>query len=228
MSSWVRSTTDDSRAQQALGLHVERLMGAIESLLRQHGEGLSEHALIKALQNPPWKLLGQVEYADPTALYPVHFLVFHSLYRLREELIAEGAETLQVHPLSIRILAAQSPSGNQHPGEEDPLAHFYRDIANLSLTRDSINQMMDDFWRGETLSRPGSSELAKACDTLELDCPPESFQGAKRQFRRLAMQRHPDRGGSNSALQNLNQAMAIVRRHFGIQRAGQNIMSRGH
>lgn len=216
MQKTVAFTEDETSFDQSdMALHIERLIPAVESILRTTG-GLSEHELIKTLQQSPWRLLGKVHYADPAALYPVHFLLFHVLYRLRDELVVEHQETLQISPLRIQIMAAgDRPS--QDIGETDPLSDFYHDLDNLTLSRDAIEQMMDDFWRGQDGSHQGvirQGELAEACATLEVDCPPESFQQTKQQFRKLAMVHHPDRGGSTRQLQSINQAMAVIRHYF--------------
>ncbi|MFE8071578.1 DNA-J related domain-containing protein [Marinobacteraceae bacterium S3BR75-40.1] len=215
MNSRVTTLSTSSHDQADLALHVERLIPAVESILRSHSS-ITEHQLIKILQAPPWRLLGKVVFSDPASLYPVHFLLFHVLYRLRDELVAESQETLHISPLEIQITAIHS-AGDSQVGESDPLSEFYRNLDNLTLSREAIEQMMDDFWRGQAgMSAGGSSEgsLQEACAVLEVPCPPENYKNTKQQFRRLAMQRHPDRGGSNRELQALNQAMAVIRQYF--------------
>ncbi len=191
--------------------HLSRLQEACESILRTTPEGLSELALIKALQREPWELFGNVEFGDPALLYPVHFQLFHVLYRWRNELVAENQETIEINPLNIR-LRALDPSYGTSPGKEDPLQAFYLDIGNHELPESVINRMLNDFWQG--ISRPDDGELAVACDTLHLDCPPRAMTTAKSQFRKLAMQHHPDRGGDTEKLQQLNHAIGIIRQYF--------------
>lgn len=194
----------------ALTARIAALREAVESLLRTSPEGLSEMTLLRQLQREPWRVLGSIDFRSPAALYPVHFLLFHVLYQWREDLIRENL-ALEISPLCIRLrptLAEESQAAGFH----DPLQAFYLDIDNLDLSEAAINDMVDDFWRG--VPRPQDEQLESACHRLEVDCPPQNLADAKHQFRRLAMRQHPDRGGSTQQLQQLNDAMAVVRQYF--------------
>ncbi|MEQ6885151.1 DNA-J related domain-containing protein [Salicola sp. Rm-C-2C1-2] len=202
-----QNTTRDSALEDLVG----RIMDAAEALLRTHPEGMSELAMLRTLQDDPWRLLASIDFSSPTALYPVHFLLFHSLYRQRERLVAESGETIDISALNIRIRPTPD-RGLQEAGQHDALHAFYRDIANHDLGETTINRMLDDFWQG--ITRPADEDLRLACDTLAIDRPPPDLNTARNAFRRLAMRHHPDRGGSNEQLQALNRAMATVRHHF--------------
>ena len=195
-----------------LRLYIEKLHAAVESLLLTHPEGLSELQLIKTLQRPPWSLLGTVNFNEPSELYPVHFIVFHVVYRLRDELAVRG-QNLQISPLLLRVRSAEAASaGYSLPEREDALRSFYLDLANYQLPQSDLDQMLDNFWRG--LQRPSTGAVDDALELLELDHLPPDYSAAKRQFRRLAMRHHPDRGGDNVRLQGLNQAIGVLRQHY--------------
>lgn len=201
-------------APPSLRHYVARLKVAAEAVLRAHN-GISELELIRAMQGEPWRLIGPVNFNTPGELYPVHFILFHALYRLRGDLMAEG-ETLDISPLGIHIrIASTLPSEHADPGPPDRLAAFYLDLDNYELAEDVINTMLDHFWRG--IQAPSSDSLIDALKTLQLDALPDEFSIAKRQFRRLAMQHHPDRGGETHRLQQLNAALAVIRQHFDAQ-----------
>lgn len=206
-STALESGIDDNALETLVG----RIMDAAEALLRTHPEGMSELIMLRTLQKPPWQLFETIDFSSPAALYPVHFLLFHSLYRRRESLAAESCETIDINALNIRIRPLAS-AADQQAGQHDALHAFYRDPANHDLAESTINRMLDDFWQGVT--RPADSELEQACDTLDIEAPPVDLGTARAAFRRLAMRHHPDRGGSNEQLQALNRAMATVRHHF--------------
>jgi hypothetical protein len=199
--------TNDSALEALVG----RIMDACEALLRTHPEGMSELVMLRTLQGEPWYLFGTIDFSSPAALYPVHFLLFHSLYRQRERLAAESGETIDINALNIRIRQTYN-AGQQEAGQHDALHAFYRDLSNHDLGESTINRMLDDFWQG--ITRPADDELTQACQTLAIDTPPPDLATARQAFRRLAMQHHPDRGGSNEQLQALNRAMATLRHHF--------------
>ena len=202
-----QNATGDSALEELVG----RIMDAAEALLRTHPEGMSELAMLRTLQDEPWRLFGNIDFSSPTALYPAHFLLFHSLYRQRERLAAENDETIDISPLTIRIRPTVG-GGRQAAGQHDALHTFYRDLANHDLGETTINRMLDDFWQG--ITRPADDDLQLACHTLAIDTPPPDLSTARNAFRRLAMRHHPDRGGSDEQLQALNRAMATVRHHF--------------
>ncbi|MDX1589224.1 MAG: DNA-J related domain-containing protein [Oleiphilaceae bacterium] len=188
---------------------------AVVSLLRTHPRGLTEMALLKALMARPWQVLGPVDFSSPSTLYPVHFLLFHVLYCWRDALHRQTEpETLEIGPMSIR-LRPLTRSGSNQPGAHDPLADFYRDLDNLALSDDCVEQMVNDFWRG--VQPPDQGRLGEACQALEVPCPPPPLAQVRQQFRRLAMRHHPDRGGSTERLQALNEGMAVLRHYYRYQ-----------
>ncbi len=208
-----RPERSDSAGQ--LQLQIRLLSAAVEAILRQHPRGLSELELIRALQAPPWSLVGTVDYSNPTDLYPVHFLLFHVLYRLRDELHGQG-EILTITPLRIYLggtAQAQVVAGEGPPDLADPLRAFYLDLDQYELPDHAIQRMVDDFWAGRS-HRPQPEEVAAAFDALGFDQQPADFAAVKIQFRRAVMKAHPDRGGTTAHVQALNQAFALLRRHF--------------
>ena len=128
-----------SRDQLAwLEQQADHLQVAAEHELRAAGaSGLTELALIRALQSPRWQLIEPVTFSDPTALYPVHFLLFHALYRLQSEL-AQAGETLVISPLRLCILTTGSGNTRALPAEEDPLRSFYLDLSRYFLSGHDI------------------------------------------------------------------------------------------
>lgn len=192
---------------------VQHLLVAVEHELRRSSFGIDELSLIKKLQKPPWKLIGELEFHDTKKLYPVHFLLFHVLYRLRDTL-AEAGENLTISPMRISIERQDTIGGNGMPGTVDSLRSFYLDLSQYELPEDSINQMMDNFWAGYQGMGPGRPEALQAAKVLGFDSVPDSFLTVKQAFRRAVMQAHPDRGGETEAIQSLNEAFAVLKAHF--------------
>lgn len=211
----ITATSPDTRACQAEALqgHVEQLMVAVEQILRAEPGGLSELGLIRQLQKKPWSLVGEVQFHDPAALYPVHFLLFHVLYRLRDELAQESL-SLHISPLAIRLENSNIIAGTGVPDREDKLRAFYLDLSEYEMAEEDILRMVDDFWAGHSHQGPDSSELREASATLGFTEMPASFPEVKQQFRRAVMRAHPDRGGDTQRIQALNQAFSVLKTHF--------------
>lgn len=196
-----------------LDLHIQHLLVAVEHELRQCPEGMSELALIKRLQGQPWELIGDVAFGEPEKLYPVHFLLFHTLYRLRDQLAGQG-ETVSISPLSLRLQNCAVVAGAGLAGEVDELRTFYLDLSQYQLSDEHIQSMMDDFWNGRQHRRPETQEVHEAANVLGLEKIPDSFSVVKQRFRRAVMRAHPDRGGDTQSIQNLNQAFAVLKAHY--------------
>ncbi|MEX2474789.1 DNA-J related domain-containing protein [Marinobacter sp.] len=206
-------TATDNRENPVLDLQIQHLLVAVEHELRCSPEGLTELALIKRLQNNPWQLIGPVEFAEPAQLYPVHFLLFHTLYRLRDQLAGQG-ETVSISPLNLQLRACAVVSGVGVAGEVDKLRMFYLDLSQYQLSDDYIREMMDDFWNGHQRQPPLREEASEAAAALGFEQLPEDFSTVKQRFRRAVMDAHPDRGGDTESIQSLNQAFAVLKAHF--------------
>lgn len=189
------------------------MLVAVEHELRSAPAGTDELSLIKKLQGAPWHLIGALEFHDVQKLYPVHFLLFHVLYRLRDTL-AEAGENLFISPLRIGIEHQDIVSGTGLPGSVDSLRKFYLDLSQYELPEESVQQMMDDFWEGRSGSGPSTPETLQAAKALGFDSVPDNFHTVKQAFRRAVMQAHPDRGGETEAIQSLNEAFAVLKAHF--------------
>lgn len=168
----------------------------ILDLLRAHPAGLNEHRLLRAL--------GYTELRDPLALFRAHFHLFHSLYALRDQLWRQGLGHLQIDPLCIRLQPYRPAQATLT--KPDPLRAYYSDLSRLdNMTADSVRGLLRDFWRNYR----DTQQRRTALHELELQDPVD-FPTIKRQYRRLAMRHHPDRGGDGRRLQILNAALATL------------------
>lgn len=193
--------------------HIQHMLVAVEHELRTSLQGTDELNLIKKLQRPPWGLIGQLDFHDTGQLYPVHFLLFHVLYRLQDTLV-KGGEKLHISPLRIAIERQDVVAGSGVPGARDNLRDFYLDLSQYEMPKETIDRMMNNFWSGYRHSGPARPEILEAAGTLGFEAIPESFQTVKQAFRRAVMQAHPDRGGDTETIQTLNQAFSTMKVHF--------------
>ncbi len=179
------------------------LMERLHRLLRAHPGGLSEHALILALEDDP--LIRKEALSDTLSLFQAHFLLFHHLYRLSEQL--RGKERLEIHCLKI-VLHPWEGENTALPETGDPLRDYYLNLDNLAATgRDDVAALLAAFWERFV----GQDELTAALRTLDLE-EAADYPTAKRRYRELALRHHPDRGGDHETLQTINAAMAVLAR----------------
>lgn len=164
------------------------------------------------MQNPPYCFFSKDALSDPLLLFRTHFLLFHCLYRLREQWLKNGSGLLNISALQIIKVALPTDvlnkgSDHEHSSLEraDPLAQYYLDRRHLtSTTSEDVDALLTGFWK--KLSQPLTSEpIEQALAVMEI-VPPITIKDLKVQYRRLAQQHHPDKGGDNEHFKNICQA----------------------
>lgn len=183
--------------------------GHLLELLRDAPEGLSEYELLLRLSR--WQGSTECLPGDTLELFRIHFLLFHTLYRLRDQLHAERSALLQISPLCIRMLPYQA--GEQAMSESDPLRDYYLDLNHLRDTdAEDVDKLLGAFW----VRLLGGDEKQSALAVLELDERGGSLSLSiiRQRYRQLVSLHHPDRGGSTQQLQRINQAMETLQRHY--------------
>jgi len=192
--------TEDRRA---------RASDALLALLREHPQGLSEYELLCALDERAQPGFERPDFHDSLGLFQTHFLLFHTLYSLRDQLRGEQRAELEISPLKIR-LHPYAAAGSETLAECDPLRDYYLDLDNLDATsRRDVDSMLGRFWA----RLHSGDERQQALEVLGLSDPVD-YDTVKRRYRRLVMEHHPDRGGDKQRLQELNTAMAILERNY--------------
>ena len=180
------------------------VLAAIEKFLRAHPEGLSELQLIRQLRDIlPASELVETAY-NGLALFRRHFLLFHYLYRLQILLWHQQAGHLQISPLCIQLLPYRA--GPLELTEDDPLRDYYLELDHLdSTSKTDVEAMLQKFW--QRFRNPAGRK--EALCALGLVDPVDDAE-IKRRYRKLAMEHHPDRGGSTDALQVINAAIRVL------------------
>lgn len=176
---------------------------AVSALLEQHPQGLGEHELLRLLHQDYFTFLGESPW-QPHALFCAHFLLFHTLYRLRDEAWQARRAHLEISPLCIRWWPYRSIDGAV--ATPDTLRDYYLDLANLRDTSaEDVEQLLASFWM--RLHR--NEGRAAALQELGLEDPVDDAT-IKQTYRQLAMQHHPDRGGDTQRLQAINAAVDLL------------------
>jgi hypothetical protein len=185
---------------------IEGLQTLIHEILNAHPNGISEYDLLRALATRNVSLFNEDYFNSPIGLFQRHFLLFHCLYMLRNTRRAAMQGDMTIHCLGIQLIP-YSNSPSDHPALPDPLAAYYLDLDNLQSTDESdVLCMLDNFW----IKFAGTEQRDKALAVMEL-AHPTNYAAIRRQYLRLAMKWHPDRGGEAAQFQRLKWAMEILR-----------------
>ena len=176
------------------------LQFSIHDILLQHPSGISEYELLATLEAQQ-----QVSavYDSDLGMFQCHFLLFHALYLLREQLLQDDESVdIEIHCLNIRLVP-MACSGTTVPARHDPLRDYYLDLTNLKTTTAAeVAGLLNHFWQRYAV---GDNHL-EALAILGLS-EPTTLDEIKQQYRRLVMEHHPDRGGEKTRLQQINRAM---------------------
>jgi len=188
---------------------------ALLKLVQSYPEGIKEYDLLKLLQEQQSdQSESTAEHShvfDNLALFQQHFLLFHALYKLSEQLQAECSGLLIIEALNIQWVPYKNVSQQQLSlTSDDTLSAYYLDISNLTNTsRQDVDNLLASFW----IKMSDNDQRQEALALFELDegC---TFSDIKKRYRTLLALHHPDKGGSVSTTQSLNEAMAVLKRCY--------------
>ncbi|MAC48454.1 DNA-J related domain-containing protein [Oceanospirillum beijerinckii] len=196
-------------------LQRSRLLDTLQLVLEAHPQGLNEHALIKALGDVGVIEVTTQTFSDTMTLFRTHFLVYNALYELKDELIRKAHWILEISAVNIKLHPYEF--GHQLLSQKDPMRDYYLDLSALQeTTEEELDDMLRNFWKKidieeeKQVTRGLSSRALKCLDLEE----PITFAEIKKQYRKLAMQHHPDRGGDATKIQEINEAMEVLKAAF--------------
>ncbi|VAW89383.1 hypothetical protein MNBD_GAMMA18-719 [hydrothermal vent metagenome] len=175
-------------------------------------EPISEYELIAQLKEQGFFAFLPPPPTPTHALFCAHFLLFHALYTVRDQLrLAQSAE-LHISPLAIQLHPYQSEVSALC--KVDPLRDYYLDLDNLHSTgKAEVDELINAFWKKFAQSEQDAPARVLALAQLGLKAPVTDEQ-IRRRYKEQVMQHHPDRGGNEQQLQALNQAMAVLKTDF--------------
>ena len=176
----------------------------IEGILADTPGGLDEQGLLRALRRHPHSGLPPDRPIAGLPLFRNHFVLFHTLYRLRDRLRTSRAGDLRIDPFCIELLPYDG--GPTALGPHDALRDYYLDLDNLAATGEADVARLLTGFRAQLRRR---EHRAEALSELELSEPVDDA-AIRRQYRRLVMRHHPDRGGEAERLQSLNRALEVL------------------
>ncbi len=176
----------------------------VKSWIKEQASGISEYELLKRLKeiDSPWHEL--INFGDPKALFPIHFLLFNALYEWQHEVQVLGEYQLRVSPLN--IIFSRQPEKTTNVGDYDHVRNFYRDKKNLFRTSSTkLDTMMNNFWNRVSLQH----KVLNAFKTLEIDHT-KDLKKIKFAYRKKMTVEHPDKGGCVKRASELNNAMSTI------------------
>lgn len=194
------------------------LQDILSTFKAQFIEGVSEFEIITQLKKPPFSLFDEDALRDPLMLFQTHFVLFHSLYHLRNEWRAQNIGELNIGATLIKLQPTLSFDAALQV--TDPLGDYYLDWNNFSATDEAgVEDLLNRFWQtiagGEMQYHVSQEALNEASSTLQIN----SLEGLsliqlKQQYRKLQHANHPDKGGSVEDSQRVLQAYTTLHKYL--------------
>ena len=177
-------------------------------ILHQHTNGITEYDLMHALQERGQIPVLENAFSSHLNMFRAHFVLFNALYQLRDQLWQD--EIAQLDITSIMITLGPYQAGEKDLVQHDPLRDYYLNLDNLELTSaQDVDDLLNAFW----IKFNAQNERKQALEILELE-ESVDIDTIKTQYRRLAMQHHPDRGGEHGRMAALQEAYEVMRAYF--------------
>jgi hypothetical protein len=182
----------------------DAFIALVGTLLDEHPAGIKEHDLLCRLDETGAFNALNADAGSSLLLFQKHFLLFHVLYSIHHQRVADKRGALQISPLLIRQL--DYVDAETQVGEVDRLSAYYLDLDNLvSATEENVNQLLDTFW----VRFLKNEKRVDALGVLGL-CDPVTDGEIVKRYRKLASVHHPDRGGDKARIQAINEAYALL------------------
>jgi hypothetical protein len=181
----------------------------LQELLPDVGTSVKEFDLIQGLQASGC-FDGWIS-ADPTlALFQKHFAVMHTLYRLSDE-YAQRGWVLQVSPLRIEWLKASTGvAGSELRAGAEGVGAFYLDWNNFAAaTPSTVATLLKSFWQRFA----AVDQTQAALQALDLNSQ-AGWPEIQSQYRRLAAEHHPDKGGDSTRFTQVREAYETLKKIY--------------
>jgi DnaJ-domain-containing protein 1 len=183
------------------------LVGPILAILKNSSGNISEFDILKALKDL-LPAFSQLADDNNLQLFRQHFLIMNALYQLQTSLWQEENLVLDITATRITLFRASqvtlSESTKLNNSVDAKLAAYYLDWDEYEKTdADGVSRLLNSFFKGISLT---GSDRDSALKTLEINTENPSKADIKQQYKKLAQQHHPDRGGDQDYFIDLRQA----------------------
>lgn len=215
----------DTERMSISDAHLALLIDTLATLRPVFEDGINEYTLINTLKAPPFGLFKDAALSDPLILFNTHFLLFHCLYKLREQWRLQGVGELDIHATNIVLRAVDTGSQPQQRethakdiGATDALAEYYLNLSNMTSTSlEDVETLIDGFWQrmaGNPIEA-SSEDIKHACEWLDIDTATTlTLVTVKKHYKKKLQSVHPDKGGSTHDTQRVISAYKLLLRHI--------------
>ena len=178
-------------AEPVLNLLQNQLLNLVCEPQAVADQAIEELYLLKRLG---LKLHSDIAVSDDMNRFQLHFVLYHLLYRVQQQLLDSQQGYLSVELAKVRLL---SVSHTQVSDAHDSRRQYYLNWHNFyQMTEQLLDQHLNAFWQNFTVSQFTQVALNEAEAKALLQLPAHfNLAQLKKAYRTKALQLHPDRGG---------------------------------
>lgn len=188
-----------------------RICGALEIILERNNSPLKEYDLLKELSSDRFSIFPLDALRDTHKLYQIHFLTFHCLHQLQARYLQQKKYHLHIHTLRIQRIRYQSRHNMLPTLEHDSTSDYYLDLNNLiNTSQEDVQNLLNTFWDAYI----DWSSIKNSLAILEINInriEEIEMTDVKRNYKKLALLHHPDRGGSHEKIIEINRAYKQIK-----------------
>lgn len=180
------------------------------------GDKLSEFELITRLKSSPWNIFPVDTFQNNLALFQIHFVLFHCLYRLQKSWLEEQTGYLKISALHIQKCPLER-NKLEDTGEQK-IRDYYLNWQNFQdTTEQDVDSLLDSFWQ-----KFGSIGYWQAPDKKEVSMAFAHFnlsetcdwKTMRRAYLKAQSCSHPDKGGVQDDAKENSKQFDILKRYF--------------
>jgi len=178
----------------------------ISQILEQAESKMSEYELLKALELNGDDFGEDAPAGSDLALFRQHFLIMNALYSLQPKFLDKGFK-LCISALDIYLMPVGIDAGSALSTDSDhAIRAYYLDWNEFTASnQESVNKLLDSFWRRYL----NQDHYQNALDVLGLT-EDFDYQSIKTQYRKLASEHHPDKGGCKVKFNEIREAYEVM------------------
>lgn len=185
------------------------LIAPILEILKNSTQKVGEYEIIQQLEEKGFKFF-EIHDSYEIRVFKKHFLTMNALYQLQHTLHEDGYY-LSISALHIHIepIDTENHLSGIAEAHEQKVRDYYLDWSHFyNSTQESVQNLIQNFWKQYIANDKRQYAYAK----LNLK-ENSSWKSIQAQYRKLAGQYHPDRGGSPAEFIEIREAYEILKQN---------------